>query len=99
MGCNAAKKTKQDKNKPIKPNNPQISIQKKEYHGHAHRSAYDCVVVFIARDLVILCYIVFRIHCDVKENYDAGDYAGDDANDDAGDDANDDADDDAVLSI
>ena len=28
MGCNAAKKTKQDKTKPIKPNNSQISIQK-----------------------------------------------------------------------
>ena len=27
LGCNAAKKTKQDKTKPIKPNNPQISIQ------------------------------------------------------------------------
>ena len=26
LGCNAAK-NKQDKNKPIKPNNPQISIQ------------------------------------------------------------------------
>ena len=29
LGCNAAKKNKQDKTKPIKPNNPQISIQNK----------------------------------------------------------------------
>ena len=28
LGCNAAKKTKQDKTKLIKPNNPQISIHK-----------------------------------------------------------------------
>ena len=27
LGCNAAKKIKQDKTKPIKQNNPQISIQ------------------------------------------------------------------------
>ena len=27
LGCNATKKTKQEKAKPITPNNPQISIQ------------------------------------------------------------------------
>ena len=27
VGCNAAKKNNQNKTKPIKPNNPQISIQ------------------------------------------------------------------------
>ena len=27
LGCNAAEKNKQDKTKPIDPNNPQISIQ------------------------------------------------------------------------
>ena len=27
FGCNVAKKTKQEKTKPLKPNNPQISIQ------------------------------------------------------------------------
>ena len=39
LGCNAAKKYKQDKTKPIKPNNPQIPIQ---YNIYTINSYFKC---------------------------------------------------------
>ena len=45
LGCNAAKKNKQDKTKPIKPNDPQIPIR----YTHTHIYIYIYIYILLTR--------------------------------------------------